>query len=78
MRRSGWSGAAHLGILVPVGAVAQLGEHLVCIQGVEGSNPFRSMQALFAAFRPPFRPPAERALDQLADPIELRLTVSRP
>ena len=24
------------------GAVAQLGEHLVCNQGVEGSNPFRS------------------------------------
>ncbi len=25
------------------GAVAQLGEHLVCNQGVEGSNPFRSI-----------------------------------
>lgn len=26
-----------------VGAVAQLGEHVVCNHGVEGSNPFRSM-----------------------------------
>ena len=26
------------------GAVAQLGEHLVCNQGVVGSNPIRSMQ----------------------------------
>src|SRR5213592_705498 len=27
-----------------VGAVAQLGEHLVCNQGVVGSNPIRSIQ----------------------------------
>ena len=26
-----------------LGAVAQLGEHLLCTQGVEGSSPFRSI-----------------------------------
>ena len=30
------------------GAVAQLGEHLVCNQGVEGSNPFRSIPRTLA------------------------------
>ena len=33
-----WVDSYHRGY----GAVAQLGEHLVCNQGVEGSNPFSS------------------------------------
>jgi hypothetical protein len=33
-----WVASYHPGY----GAVAQLGEHLVCNQGVEGSNPFSS------------------------------------
>ena len=28
--------------MIPVGGVAQLGEHLLCKQGVIGSNPFAS------------------------------------
>jgi hypothetical protein len=32
------------GILSPSGAIAQLEEHLVCIQGVRGSNPLSSTQ----------------------------------
>ncbi len=32
----------HYELLSPYGPVAQLGEHLVCNQGVRGSNPLRS------------------------------------
>ncbi len=41
------------------GAVAQLGEHLVCNQGVEGSNPFRSI-------RLPAHPTRLRATDRVS------------
>src|SRR6266496_3050249 len=38
------------------GAVAQLGEHLVCNQGVRGSNPLRSIQKCSAGGRVLRRP----------------------
>ena len=34
------------------GPVAQLGEHLVCNQGVRGSNPLRSTNAFLGISRP--------------------------
>jgi hypothetical protein len=40
--------ALKLGVVAHRGRVAQLGEHLLCKQGVAGSNPVTSTNLLFA------------------------------